>query len=335
MWRSLIVIIAIVSSCAGNSNDSPIKLMGEAQGTYYSIIYFDSQQRDFQFEIDSLLDAFDQSVSLWVPNSILSRVNNNEDDVLIDKFFSDNFFLSKKVASETDGAFDFTIGPLVKAWGFGYDNHKQIDSLIIDSLLNIVGYQKVDLFKNRVIKKNNNTTFDFNAIAQGYSVDMVGQFLLDKQINNFLVDIGGEVMARGRKPDNSSWKVGIEKPAKNASDQRDLKEIIRLDNMSVATSGNYRKFFEEDGIRYSHTINPHTGYPAQHNLLSVSVISISTALADAYATACMVMGLEESIRFIESRDDLDAFFIYSNENGYYDVYSTSGFSSIIISKFKD
>ena len=335
MWRTFLFIAIIITSCSGNNDKIPIKLHGEAQGTYYSIIYFDSQQRDFQFEIDSLLDAFDQSVSLWVPNSILSRVNNNEDNILIDKFFSDNFFLSKKVASETDGAFDFTIGPLVKAWGFGYDNHKQIDSLIIDSLLNIVGYQKVDLFKNRVIKKNKNTTFDFNAIAQGYSVDMVGQFLLDKQINNFLVDIGGEVMARGAKPDGSYWKIGIEKPAQNASDERNLSGVIKLINQSVATSGNYRNFFEEDGIRYSHTIDPHTGYPAQHNLLSVSIICNNTALADAYATACMVMGLEKSIKFVESRDDLEAFFIYSNENGYYDVYSTSGFSNMIISEFEE
>ncbi|NQU34429.1 MAG: FAD:protein FMN transferase [Bacteroidetes bacterium] len=334
MWRSLILIIVIVSSCVGSSSsDPPIKLMGEAQGTYYSIIYFDKQQRDFQFEIDSLLDAFDQSVSLWIPNSILSRVNNNEDNVLIDKFFSDNFFLSKKVASETDGAFDFTIGPLVKAWGFGYDNHRQIDSLIIDSLLKIVGYQKVDLFKNMVIKKNKNTTFDFNAIAQGYSVDMVGQFLLDKQINNFLVDIGGEVMARGRKPDNSPWKVGIEKPAKNATDQRSLSGVIKLINQSVATSGNYRKFFEEDGKRYAHTIDPHTGYPVQHNLLSVSIICNNTALADAYATACMVMGLEKSIKFVESRDDLEAFFIYSNHQNGYDDYATEGFKSLIVKDF--
>ncbi len=332
MWRNLIVILIIVSSCV-NEKTAPVKLIGEAQGTYYSIIYYDRQQRDFQHEIDSLLDAFDQSVSLWVPGSILSKVNNNEANVKIDKYFTDNFNLSKKVAIETHGSFDFTIGPLVKAWGFGYDGNKQVDSIIIDSLLNIVGYQKIDLFKNTIIKKNRNTTIDFNAIAQGYSVDMVGIFLKENHINNFLIDIGGEVMASGDKPDGNNWRVGIEKPAKKSSDQRNLTGVIKLINQSVATSGNYRKFFEENGIRYSHIINPISGYPAQHNLLSVSIVCNNTALADAYATACMIMGLEKSIDFVEGRKDLDAFFIFSADSGVYSDYATEGFKKLIIENF--
>ncbi|MBC8319321.1 MAG: FAD:protein FMN transferase [Bacteroidetes bacterium] len=335
MWRYLFVAIFFVAACSTNNSVLPIKITGEAQGTYYSIIYYDSLARDFQFEIDSLLDAFDQSVSLWVPGSILSKVNNNIDFVILDKYFIDNFHLAKKVAHETNGAFDFTIGSLVKAWGFGYDNQKHVDSIIIDSLLKIVGYEKVDIIDNRVVKQNKSTTFDFNAIAQGYSVDMIGEFLNRRQIDNFLVDIGGEVMARGQKPDGNSWKVGIEKPAKDSDNQRDLTAIIKLENQSVATSGNYRKFFEKDGIRYSHMINPATGYPARHNLLSVSVIADNTALADAYATACMIMGLDKSIAFIEARNELDAFFIYSNDIGEYEVYATDGFSSLIISEFKE
>lgn len=335
MWRYLITILIIANSCIGNKKIPPVEIIGEAQGTYYHIIYFDSEERDFQVEIDSILDAFDQSVSLWVPGSVLSKVNNNIEGVLLDKYFIDNFHLSKKVAKETNGAFDFTIGPLVKAWGFGYDNHKQVDSVIIDSLLKIVGYGKVDIINNRIVKQNKNTTFDFNAIAQGYSVDVIGEFLKSKQIENFLVDIGGEVKAIGKKTDGSPWKVGIERPPKDPDNPRDLTAIIALENQSVATSGNYRKFFEKDGIRYSHTINPATGYPASHNLLSVSVITNNTALADAYATACMIMGLEKSIAFIEARSDLEAFFINSNDAGDYDVYATDGFSSLIISEFKE
>ena len=334
MWKYLVSAVFLLGACNIVHDNQPIKLLGEAQGTYYSIIYYDSQQRDFQFEIDSILDAFDQYVSLWVRGSILSKLNNNAENIVLDNYFIDNFILAKKVAEETNGAFDFTIGSLVKAWGFGFDNRQEVDSIIIDSLLKIVGYEKVNIINNHVVKQNQNTTFDFNAIAQGYSVDVVGDFLESKQIEHYLVDIGGEVMARGNKPDGKPWKIGIEKPAKDPKNERDLTVIVKLENQSVATSGNYRKFFEKDGIRYSHTINPATGYPVHHNLLSVSVITDNTALADAYATACMVMGLKKSITFIEARDDLEAFFIYSNDDGDYDVYATDGFSKLIIREFE-
>ncbi len=334
MWKYLVSAVFLLGACNLAHNNQPIKLLGEAQGTYYSVIYYDSQKRDLQFEIDSILDAFDQSVSLWVPGSILSKVNNNAENIVLDDYFIDNFNLAKKVAEETNGTFDFTIGSLVKAWGFGFDNHKEVDSIIIDSLLKIVGYEKVNIINNHVVKQNQNTTFDFNAIAQGYSVDVIGNFLESKQIEHYIVDIGGEVMARGNKPGGKPWKIGIEKPAKDPISERDLTVIVKLENQSVATSGNYRKFFEKDGVRYSHTINPATGYPVHHNLLSVSIIANNTALADAYATACMVMGLKKSITFIEARDDLNAFFIYSNDDGDYDVYSTGGFSKLIIREFK-
>lgn len=333
MWRYLTVVALLINACSANKNTRPVELFGEAQGTYYSIIYYDSLERDFQPEIDSLLGDFDQSVSLWVSGSILSKVNNNIEDVRLDDYFTDNFYLAKKVARETNGAFDFTIGSLVKAWGFGHDSHKQVDSIIIDSLLKVVGYEKVDIVNNRIVKQNPNTTFDFNAIAQGYSVDMIGEFLTGKQIGDFLVDIGGEVMAKGKKDDGSPWKVGIERPAEDPGNHRDLTAIIALENLSVATSGNYRNFFEKDGVRYSHIIDPATGYPASHNLLSVSIITDNTALADAYATACMIMGIEKSVAFIEDRNGLEAFFIYSDKDGDYAVYATDGFSNLIINEF--
>ncbi len=334
MYRYIIVFFLLLSACSPNKPKSPISLSGEAQGTYYSIIYYDSANRNFQTEIDSMLDAFDQSVSLWVPQSILSRVNNNDKDVVIDKYFIDNFNLSTKVAIETNGAFDFTIGPIAKAWGFGSTKRIDVDSATIDSLLKFVGYDKVKIVNNHVVKQYTNTTFDFNGIAQGYSVDMVGNYLISKNIHNFLIDIGGEVTASGIKPDGKFWKVGIEKPAKDPNDERKLTAIIKLENLSVATSGNYRKFFIKNGIRYSHTINPETGYPIQRNLLSASIVSKNTALADAYATACMVMGLKKSIAIIENNDNLEAFFIYSDNNGNYDVYATAGFNKLITGEFK-
>jgi len=333
MWRNIFVIPVLLFLLSCNTTE-PVRLTGQAQGTYYSIIYYDGENRDLQYEIDSLLNAFDQSVSLWVPESIISKVNNNENGVKIDRYFTENFLISQQVSSETNGAFDMTIGPLVRSWGFGYDGTTTIDKDIIDSLLAIVGYKKIDLFKNVIIKKDPRIKIDFNAVAQGYSVDMIGKYLESKNITNFLVDIGGEVIARGEKPNGDMWKVGIEKPAQNANDSRDLNSIIALQNKSVATSGNYRKFVEIDGKRYSHIINPKTGYPAQHNLLSVTIVFENTAFADAYATACMAMGLDKSIEFVESKPNLDAFFIYSTDNGDYEYFSTDGFNDIITDDFR-
>lgn len=324
----LTFLSVLLLACSIQPSDRPVRILGEAQGTYYSIIYYDEHQRDFQFEIDSILHDFDLSVSLWVPNSILSRVNNNDSNVSLDTYFIDNFNLSKKVSAETNGVFDFTIGSLIKAWGFGYDATPHADSAHIDSLLLLVGYEKVHLEQGKVVKENPSVTFDFNAIAQGYSVDVIAAFLESRDIENYLVDIGGEVKGKGKKPDGSYWKVGIEKPAEQKDDGRDLKAIVELKNQSIATSGNYRKFFEVDGQRYSHMINPKTGYPARHNLLSVSVVAASTALADAYATACMVMGFEKAKIFVENEAGLEAFFIYAGPQGDYLTYATKGFPEL-------
>ncbi len=310
------------------------KLMGEAQGTYYSITYYDEDYRDLQYEIDSLLDEFDMSVSLWVPNSILSRVNENDSTVILDNYFIDNFNISVDVANQTNGAFDFTVGKLAKAWGFGYDATKNIDDTMIDNLLQLTGYKKVRIENKKLVKDNPGITFDFNAVAQGYSVDMVSDFLESKNINNYLIDIGGEVKAKGTKPSGSKWKIGIEKPAENKEDERDLKAITQLEDVSIATSGNYRKFYVEDGIRYSHTINPKTGYPARNTLLSVSVLHQSTAYADAFATSFMVMGYKKSREFVENNPHLEAFFIYSTKDGLYETYATEGFKKAITEEFK-
>jgi thiamine biosynthesis lipoprotein len=185
-----------------------------------------------------------------------------------------------------------------------------------------------------LIKKDPRTTIDFNAIAQGYSVDMLGAFLEDQGISNYLVDIGGEVKAKGQKHDGSYWKVGIEKPAKAPTDTRDLKVIIALRDLSVATSGNYRKFYEEDGVRYSHTINPFTGYPVQHSLLSVSVLAENTAIADGLATAFMVMGIEEAMDYLNENPGPEAFFIYADEAGNYATQATDGFQQQITRAFE-
>lgn len=327
------VLLFLVAGCA-QPEQKPVKLVGEAQGTYYSIIYYDNNQRNFQFEIDSLLSAFDRSLSLWVPNSILSRVNNNDTTAVLDRSFEDNFNLSMQVAEKTGGDFDVTVGPLVRAWGFGFDDRRHVDDSIIDSLMQITGYHKIHLVDHKIKKDDPRVSLDFNAIAQGYSVDLVGNFLERHGINNYLVDIGGEVKANGQKPDGSLWKVGIEKPARHQDDPRDLKAVVALKNKSVATSGSYRKFYEMNGIRYSHTIDPRTGRPVQHSLLSVSVLTDSTAVADAYATAFMVMGFEKARKFVEHDSTLEAFFIYAGPDSTNQIYITKGFKKIITEEFK-
>ncbi len=333
MQRFLILFLFFLFACAEQPSE-PIKLTGQAQGTYYAISYYDIQNQDYQFEIDSLLKDFDQSVSLWVPNSVISKVNNNDTSVVLDSYFLEIFKLSKSIAQDTDGAFDFTVGPLVRAWGFGFDENRNVDSLIIDSILHFVGHQKMSIDSGWLYKADDRIALDFNAIAQGYSVDMVGFFLESKGIENYLVDIGGEVKAIGTKPDGSKWKVGIEKPANSINDSRDLKAVIEIEDKCVATSGNYRKFYEENGIRYSHTIDPKTGYPARHSLLSVSVVADHASVADAYATAFMVMGLEKSKAYLNQTENLEAFFIYSDEDGNFKSYATNGFQSLITKQFE-
>jgi thiamine biosynthesis lipoprotein len=333
MYRFLFFFLLVLLGCTQLPKE-PVRLMGEAQGTYYSIIYYDEQQRDLQFEIDSVLKVFDQSVSLWVPNSILSQINNNDVSVKLDKYFIDNFKLSMEVAEKTNGNFDPTVGSLVRAWGFGFDAEKKVDTAIVDSILQFTGYKRVRLVDETVVKDDTRTTFDFNAVAQGYSVDLICGFLENLGIENYLVDIGGEVKGKGNKPDGSFWKVGIDKPVSEVNEARDLKAIIELKYMAIATSGNYRKFYEENGVRYSHTINPKTGYPVQHSLLSASVLAKNAAVADAYATAFMVMGLEQSREFVSQMDELEAYFIYSDKDGNFQTFATPGFQKQITQSFE-
>jgi len=330
----LLISTLFLFSCSPNKQIKPIHLKGEAQGTYYNMVYYDSLHRDLHPQVDSILKAFDRSVSLWLPNSVLSRVNRNDTTVVLDDHFIGNFKDSQEVSKATDGAFDMTVGPLVEAWGFGFESREKVGKRIVDSLLPLVGYQKIKLVDGKVIKADPRMQIDFNGIAQGYSDDVVGRFFDSLGIHNYLIDIGGEVKAKGQKPDGSYWRVGIEKPAADKDSPRILKAIIALKNRSVATSGSYRKYYIENGIRYSHTIDPKTGYPVEHSLLSVSVLTKNTALADAYATAFMVMGYKKSRAFVESHPDLEAFFIWSSKDKTFKNYATPGFKKLIIEKFK-
>lgn len=324
-----VLLVAFIYSCnSGTSALKKVQFMGEAQGTYYAVTYYDTLGRNFQSQIDSLLEDFDQTASLWVENSLLRRINSNQTSEL-NPLMMDMLDKSLKISELTEGYFDITVGKLVKAWGFSFSDPTTLDSSMVDSLMQYVGYGKVQVVDGILKKEHPEIELDFNAIAQGYSSDMMAHFLSSKGICNYLVDIGGEVIARGCKPNGDHWVVGIEKPAEDKYSTQKVDVKINLDNMSVVTSGNYRKYYESNGVKYSHTINPFTGFPVSHTLLSVSVLSANAWEADAMATAFMVMGLEKSLEFLKNNSGYDAYFIY-NDNGEYKTYATEGFKNIIV-----
>lgn len=329
----IIVLLLTLLSCQ-NRNGEPIRLNGKAQGTYYSIAYIDEKGRNLQNEIDSLLDDFDETASLWVENSIIRRVNENRDSV-VNELFAELTRLSVEMNKYTEGAFDCTVGQLVNAWGFSYKKRENIDQQVIDSLMKYCGEQphieKIDDGTIVLRKPNANTSLDFNAIAQGYSTDMICRFLENKGINNYIVDIGGEVRAKGTKKDGSDWIVGIERPAQERYDSPEIETSIALHDKAVVTSGNYRKYYEKDGVRYSHTIDPTTGNPVTHTLLSVTVIDTAAWRADALATAFMVMGLDRSLKFIEEHPNdsgTQAVLFISNDSTGYKIISTDKMKSL-------
>lgn len=317
MMKFLLAILGSILLFTGcNSNKkSLIKVEGNAQGTTYHISYFSDDQVNHKIVIDSLLKEIDASMSTWLPGSIISRINNNDTSVTVDQYFIDVFNKSLEVSQKTDGLFDVTVGPLVNSWGFGITKKNTQESTTIDSLLHLVGYKMLKLEGNKIIKANPEIKIDFNALAQGYTVDVLANYFESKGINNYLVELGGELKAKGKK-ENENWKVGIDKPDEKATYERTLEAIINLDNKALATSGNYRRFYEEKGKKFSHIIDPRTGYPARQNLLSATVIADDCITADAYATAFMVMGLQKSIQFLENNEDLklEVYFIY-DDNG--------------------
>jgi thiamine biosynthesis lipoprotein len=331
--RKLFIFISLVAAMFFSCSKPAAKIHfeGEAQGTYYSITYFDQQSRNFQQSIDSLLDAFNLSVSLWDDSSIISRINRNEHNVRTDTVFRDIFRISNQISEHSDGAFDVTVGKLVAAWGFHKKQGKVPDSALITELQRHIGYKTIQLESDKLIKLDTATGIDFNAIAQGYSVDMVGAFLSSKGIKNFLIDIGGEVLGNGNKADGTPWKVGIEKPTENANSDRELEATLPLADGAIATSGNYRKYYEVNGIRYSHTIDPATGYPVRHNLLSATVLAKTAAIADAWATAFMVMGHHKALHLINQHPEynLQACFIVAEPNGKHAIVMTEGLKSLI------
>ena len=331
---SVLLTLIVLTAIACVRHNQPIRIQGEAQGTYYSIAYYDPLRRNLQPAIDSLLDCFDTTASLWVSNSLISRVNRQEHPNLNPTFCD---LLDKSIAIEryTQGAFNCKIGALVNLYGFGFKNREDITEGQVDSLLYLIRHGEcryLDSTTKTQLLLTNGIELDFNAIAQGYAVDLLAKMFDQKGIHDYLIDVGGEVIAKGNKPDGSSWTIGIEKPAKNKYSNQEIETAIELNDRAVVTSGSYRKYYEQDGTRYSHTIDPATGRPVNHSLLSVSVVSREAWYADALATAFMVMGLDKSLQFINdnpTNPDIQAvFFIYDN-HGTYQTYATPEFQKLI------
>lgn len=321
--------ILLILSCR-RGIDNTITISGAAQGTSYHITYVASEHSNYRQSFDSIFRQIDLSLSTYDTSSIISKINRNDQTATVDRYFSDVFNKSIEVSEKTNGLFDITVAPVVNAYGFGFAKRERVTSVLIDSLLRYVGYKKVRLTDNKVVKDIPQVMLDFNAIAQGYTVDVLASFLESKGIKNYMIEVGGELRAKGTKLNDSSWTVGIQMPTESDAEAASLFARIRIDNKSLATSGNYNRFYVEKGKKYAHIINPFTGYPAKNNLLSATVIASDCMTADAYATSFMVMGLQKSKEFLSENKDLglEVFFIY-DENGISKKYATKYFDKNI------
>jgi thiamine biosynthesis lipoprotein len=317
-----IIAISLFFGCQRGINNA-IKISGSAQGTTYHITYLAGPHSNYREAIDSIFKKIDLSLSTYDTGSIISKINRNDTAVYVDEYFSDVFNKSIEVSEITKGVFDVTVAPIINAYGFGFTKKEKVNKYLIDSLLKYIGFQKVRLTGKKLVKEIPQVMLDFNAIAQGYTVDVLASFLESKGVKNYMVEVGGELRAKGKKADRSNWTVGIEQPDENSEGGESLNAVFKIKDKSLATSGNYKKFYVEEGKKYAHIIDPFTGYPAKNNLLSATVIAENCMTADAYATAFMVMGLEKSKQFLAENKDLDlqVIFIY-DENGTWKRYTT-------------
>ncbi len=301
---------------------------GRVFGTVYHIKY-DSKE-NLEPEILSELQRVDNSLSMFNERSVISRVNRGE-SVEVDTMFAYVFRLARNVSERTGGAFDITVAPLVQAWGFGFKNAENVTPAMTDSLLAFVGYDKVRLDGRRVVKADPRVMLDCSAIAKGYGVDAVARLLDRNGIHNYMVEIGGEVVVKGHNPRSEDWNIGISRPVEDSlsTGGEEPQVVLAVTDRALATSGNYRRFYYRNGRKYAHTIDPHTGMPVQHSILSASVLAADCATADAYATAFMVMGLDSAKAFLRSHPELEAFFIYSDASGNNRTWATPGLKKFI------
>ncbi|MBP5712108.1 MAG: FAD:protein FMN transferase [Prevotella sp.] len=297
-------------------------------GTTYNITY--QHDKDLNKEILVALNQVDASLSPFNEKSIITKINNNE-SVSPDKMFVEVFELAKQISTETHGAFDITVAPMVNVWGFGFKSGTSPTKEVIDSIKEIVGFDKISLKNNKIVKQDPRTTLDCSAIAKGYGCDIVARLFRNKDIKNFMIEIGGEVVTSGISEKRIPWKIGVTKPTDDTlNTNHELQTILNITDMAMATSGNYRNFYYKYGKKYAHTIDPKTGYPVQHNILSATVLASDCATADAYATSFMVLGLDGAKKILEQHPELMAYFIYSDKKGHNAVWYSPSMKGKVI-----
>ena len=333
LYIALLAVVAIVGLLYLRHSSQSVRCsMLSNEGTIFGTLYHAKYlyDKDLKAEIEAELARVDASLSMFNPKSTISLINRGETDGT-DEMLSEVLTLSFSVNKATDGAFDPTVAPLVNAWGFGFKSGQMPNSMQVDSLLSLVGLSRIHLQDGRLIKDNPLSILDFSAIAKGYGVDRAADVLRGKGIKNFMVEIGGEVVTEGLNEKGEAWRIGINKPDDDStSTNMELQDIISLSGKSIATSGNYRNFYISNGKKIAHTINPKTGYPAQSDILSSTVMAPSCAEADAFATAFMVLGLDGAKQVLLRQPQLEAYFIYSDHQGNYQTWCTEGFKNLIL-----
>ncbi|WP_430409875.1 FAD:protein FMN transferase [Kordia sp.] len=328
-------IAFLVLSCGKPQDISMQTNTGFALGTTYTIQYETSKEDiNYQNEIENVFHEVNQSISAYLPTSDISRINRGEKNVTIDNYFKTVYNFSREVYEKTDGFFDPSVGALVNAWGFGPE--KPINNLTpqqLDSIMTFTGFDKVRVTnEGKVIKEHSSITFDFNALGKGYAIDLIGKMFDDNGVKNYIIEVGGEILTKGKNPQKvKKWTVAIDSPIQD-SDERQYIELIALENKAMATSGNYRKFRidPETGDYYVHILNAKTGYPMKNNVLSVSVVAESCMIADAYATAFMVMPYDKTKKLLSELKDVDAYVVSRDQYGNIQKYVTKGFQDLII-----
>src|SRR5690606_4491770 len=325
----LLASVYVIYTLRKNPEEDRVGFFGRTMGTTYSVIYYDGEQRDFQRSVDSLLVVFNQSLNTYLPDSEISRFNTGTSLRYDLPFFYPVLKRSKEIYESSGGAFDPTVMPLVNAWGFGPAEALDPDSIQVDSLLQFVGMDKIRFNEDSVWKEDPRVQLDFSAIAKGYGVDVVADFLKDQGIKHLFVEIGGEVATSGTNiGERRPWQVGILHP-NSTLDAQSFIAYAHLEDLALATSGNYFNFRVENGKKFSHTIDPDTGYPVQRTILSASVFAKDCMTADAWATAFMVMGEQRAKEILNDRNDINAFLTYSQEDGSIGTFATPGLRDIL------
>lgn len=318
--KHLLLLFTVLCCIACTPHSTYRNDSGRVFGTYYKIIY--TSPEDLHEGIVASLQSVNASLSTFDSTSIISRINQNDTNVVVDSLFTVVFTTAQQVSEQTSGAFDITVAPLVNAWGFGFDPIRTSSQATLDSLKACVGYQKINLKEGKVTKQMPCVQLDASAIAKGLGCDVVAQYLESQGVEHYMVDIGGELKLKGQNDKGKNWRIGIQQPAEDSLlVSNDVAAILSLTDVGVATSGNYRQFYYQDGKKISHTIDPRTGTPCQHNLLSTTVVAPTTMLADAYATAFMVLGDRDSIEAVAKANQLAVYLLYAEQDTIQSVYN--------------